>query len=138
MQFDKAHKREANDDDRILPLINIVFLLLIFFMIAGQLSASDPFHVSPPASISETKVENNKLVLLVGSDGQLAFDGKVLANENALKQTIKTQSGDLKAPQVWLKVDGQADADKMVMIMEWLRDADLKSVKLLTVAHNKQ
>ncbi|MCG8693196.1 MAG: biopolymer transporter ExbD, partial [Minwuiales bacterium] len=52
-----------SDDDRILPLINVVFLLLIFFMLAGRLSAGDPFRVDPPASVSADPAEQRDLVV---------------------------------------------------------------------------
>ena len=40
--FRSQPRSGRSEDDRILPLINVVFLLLIFFMLAGKLSASDP------------------------------------------------------------------------------------------------
>lgn len=36
----------------MLPLVNIVFLLLIFFMMAGAVSAPEPLKVQPPRSWS--------------------------------------------------------------------------------------
>ena len=51
MRFEPPRPR--NEDERILPLINVVFLLLIFFMLAGRLSASDPFQVEPPRSSAD-------------------------------------------------------------------------------------
>ena len=34
-------KRVFGNDDNLVPLINIIFLLLIFFMVAGNITASD-------------------------------------------------------------------------------------------------
>ena len=47
--------RALDSDAGILPLINVVFLLLIFFMIAGQLAEQAPFEVEPPASDAEAE-----------------------------------------------------------------------------------
>ena len=41
-------KRPRSTEDNILPLINVVFLLLIFFMLAGVLTQSPPFSLTPP------------------------------------------------------------------------------------------
>ena len=38
------------DDERLLPLINVVFLLLVYFMLAGALSSPAAFRVDPPKS----------------------------------------------------------------------------------------
>lgn len=132
MRFENPSPRGKNDDERILPLINVVFLLLIFFMIAGELSATDPFHVSPPASVSENKLDNKELIILVGNDGQLAIDGETM-DEAAFQAAIEQKASLESPPLIWLKVDGQAEADRMVVVMEWLRDAGLENLKLLTL-----
>jgi biopolymer transport protein ExbD len=58
----------------MLPLINIVFLLLIFFMIAGSLQKLGPFEVDPPASqIAEARPEET-IVLWFGKSGPSVVD----------------------------------------------------------------
>ena len=54
MRFEPPRPR--NDEERILPLVNVVLLLLIFFMLAGRLAASDPFEIAPPRSASPKPV----------------------------------------------------------------------------------
>jgi biopolymer transport protein ExbD len=60
--------RPKSDDERILPLINVVFLLLIFFMLAGKLASSDPFEIAPPRSDSAGGVESREILVLIGAD----------------------------------------------------------------------
>lgn len=126
--------RPRNDDERILPLINVVFLLLIFFMLAGKLSASDPFEVAPPRSASEASVDARELVIALGPQGQLAFDG-VMLDEASLAQAVgdRLTQEDAPVPRIWLKADGQADATRLIAIMETLRSAGVERLKLLTV-----
>ena len=45
----------ASIDDRIMPLINIVFLLLIFFLVAGAIREVEPVEVDPPRSLVEAE-----------------------------------------------------------------------------------
>tara|TARA_B100000513_G_scaffold148416_1_gene69079 strand:+ start:765 stop:1178 length:414 start_codon:yes stop_codon:yes gene_type:complete len=131
MSFQNKARRTTSDDDRILPLINVVFLLLIFFMLAGHLAATDPFNVEPPTSLSETEPEKSPHVVLIGGDGQLAYDGKVLEQE-ALVQAL-TAEVDGGAVDFQLKADGGAAAVRMVEIMELMRQAGVKKVRVLTV-----
>lgn len=124
--------RPKNDDERILPLINVVFLLLIFFMLTGRLATTDPFQIEPPRSAAEGATEAQEAVILVGADGRLALDGEMM-DEPALKQAVGVL---LKAdPDVLirLKADGRAEAAEVVGIMELLRDAGAERLKLLTV-----
>ena len=66
----RSPRPPRNDEERILPLINIVFLLLIFFMVAGRLAASDPFPIVPPHSSSEGMVDTRDLAVFVAADGR--------------------------------------------------------------------
>ncbi len=124
-----AARRPKDDDQPILPLINVVFLLLIFFMIVGHLAAADPFHIEPPTSVSETEPGGQDHLILVGADGRVAFDGTVM-DDAALAAAL---GGDGEQGQFRLKADGGADAVRLVEIMELMRGAGIEKVHLLTV-----
>ncbi|MCG8695644.1 MAG: biopolymer transporter ExbD, partial [Minwuiales bacterium] len=116
----------------ILPLINVVFLLLIFFMLAGRLSAGDPFRVDPPASVSADPAEQRDLVVLVGADGRLALDGAVV-DKAGLLTGVTQRLGDGGESLVRVKADAAAEALAVVEVMEVLRDAGVERLRLLTV-----
>jgi len=124
--------RPRNDDERILPLINVVFLLLIFFMIAGQLSATDAFQVEPAESASEGEPEREDALVLVGQDGRLALDGEEL-EAGALEAALRERVDERPGLRVRLKADGRAAATKVVAVMERLRAAGIKRLHLLTI-----
>jgi biopolymer transport protein ExbD len=122
--------------DSLLPLINVVFLLLIFFMLMGALNAVDLFDIEPPTSASASETTLDKSVVLVGADGRLAYlDGEL--DDDALTQTV----GDiLKAkPNTLfrLKADGAAPAARVIEVMELLKAAGAERVLLLTLAPGK-
>ena len=52
----------------MLPLINVVFLLLIFFLLAGRLAATDPFPVEAPHALSGERIGGHDMVVHVGAD----------------------------------------------------------------------
>lgn len=124
--------RPRNDDDRILPLINVVFLLMIFFMLAGRISALDPFQVEPPHSASAGGNEHQETLVLVGADGRLALDGVVMdeaAFAAAMTKWVKANQGG----RVRLKADGRTDATRVVAVMETLRKAGVEKLRLMTL-----
>lgn len=123
--------RRVSDDERILPLINIVFLLLIFFMVAGQLAASDRFVIEPPSSVSESKPAG-RVTVLVGTDQRLAVDGERVVMD-MLSDTVSTMLDGGSDRQVRVKADGRVPALRVVAIMEKLRDAGAEGIELLTV-----
>jgi len=127
-----APPRPRNDDERILPLINVVFLLLIFFMLTGTLSAIDPLQVDPPLSASEGTAKTRELVVVMAPDGRLAVDG-TLIDSGTLPLAIIKRTKDGIAPIVWLKADGRTESLDVIGVMNELRDAGVTRLKLLTL-----
>jgi biopolymer transport protein ExbD len=127
-----APPRPRRDEERILPLINVVFLLLIFFMVAGRFTLSDPWHIEPPRSASEGIAQARELVVMVGADGRLALDG-VEMDDAGLEDALRARLGDTEPSMVRLKADGRVEATRVVGVMELLRDAGASRLRLLTL-----
>ncbi len=124
-------RRPRNDEERVLPLINVVFLLLIFFMLAGRLTGSDVFPVSPPQSASEGAPGPREMLVLVGEDGRVAINGDIVVEEQLLSRLAAevAAEGELR---VQLKGDARVAATRVVEVMEQLREAGVERLRLLT------
>jgi len=131
--------RKADAEEGILPLINVVFLLLIFFMLAGRLTAAAPFDVAPPESAAAgapQAAEDDRpqeTVIWLAADGRLALDGAVL-DAAALKAQLAERLAADPATPVHLKADGEAEATAVVAVMESLRDAGVRRLQLFAQA----
>lgn len=71
MQF-SAPRPQRRHRENIVPMINVVFLLLIFFLMTAQIAPPEPFTVTPPGSSSEVQAEGRD-ILFVAADGVLAY-----------------------------------------------------------------
>ncbi|TVS00541.1 MAG: biopolymer transporter ExbD [Rhodospirillales bacterium] len=127
----RKQRAKSNLDDRILPLINVVFLLLIFFMLAGRLAAPDPFDVVPPHSVSRGEAPPRHAMILIGADGRLALDGVVMAPPE-LQAAVADHMATDGTARVRLKADSRAEAVAVVAVMALLRDAGVEHLTLLT------
>jgi biopolymer transport protein ExbD len=125
----------------VVPLINIVFLLLIFFMLAGSLRSVEPFAVElPKASSSEhepqgkegekqqqQKGEEEASVLFVGANGELALDGRRL-DEDALVASLSARSG---GDSLQLHADARIPARRFLPLLDRLRGAGVTELELV-------
>lgn len=138
MQFRRGARR-PDAEAGILPLINVVFLLLIFFMLAGRLTLAAPFSVAPPLSREAGAPERpgpqapREAVVLVAADGRLALNGRPLES-GALTAAVAAQLAAQPALPVSLKADGNAEAVAVVAVMEALRDAGVRRLQLFAQA----
>ncbi|MGF1553318.1 MAG: ExbD/TolR family protein [Paracoccaceae bacterium] len=119
--------RRQDDEERVLPLVNIVFLLLIFFMLAGRLAPSDPFEVEPARSERAERAEERPSTLLVGTGGRLALDGAVV-DEAALIGRLAGAS----ARRLVVRADARVEADRLVRLFGRLRGVGVAAIELQT------
>lgn len=125
MRLPDPPKRRGGEN--VIPLINVVFLLLIFFMIAGSLGRTDLFRVEPPESVSKAPLPAEARRLLMAADGRLALDGSRVR----LAELGRLLDGT-DAP-VEIKADAGAPAVRLLDVLETLRGAGIGEVELVTV-----
>ncbi len=128
MRFATPPRR--TETENTLPLINVVFLLLIFFMVAGRLGESDPFLVTPPFSSSEVPPGERDLVVHIDAEGCIALEGRPVTVEELADEVERLLP---EGGAVRLKADGAAEVGTVVAAMEALRDAGIERLHLLTV-----
>ena len=142
MQF-KRRARKADPEAGILPLINVVFLLLIFFMLAGRLIQAAPFSVEPPVSAEAGAAPGpgaerpRQATVLLAADGRVALNGRPL-DPAALQEAVAEQLAQQPDLPVNLKADGDAEASAVVEVMEQLRDAGVRRLQLFAQARPAQ
>ena len=123
---------QGEEPDNILPLVNVVFLLLIFFMLTGAIHAVEYFDVTPPVSTSKEIVLVNETVILVNADGRLSIDGKEV---DAIDLQLSVSDKLARQPEleIRLKADGDVDAVTVVEVMELLEAVGVRHLNLLTL-----
>ena len=72
----------------LIPLINIIFLMLIFFMLAGTITKIDPYKIKIPESIIKNDPLTPFLTIIVKKNGEIFIDSK-----NRLSNNIFSKSG---------------------------------------------
>lgn len=75
--------------ETIITLIDVVFFLLVFFMLVGRMDATSPFDLSPPISINGEALPAGGVTVSLAIDGRLALDGV----ENSRGEIIERLSG---------------------------------------------
>ncbi|WP_421708779.1 ExbD/TolR family protein [Algihabitans sp.] len=116
----------------LTPLIDVIFVVLIFFMLAGRLAAPDAFAITPPSSSSERSPEARQILVLLGADGRLGFEGDVVSDE-ALTRLIAQRLAGPEVIPVRLKADGRSDANRVITVLNLLEGAGVERLVLLTL-----
>ncbi len=76
MALNIARRKRTGDDEDIpmAPMIDCVFLLLIFFMVSAVMRVPPPFTVTLPDSATQHEFTRKKYNLFINSDGRISID----------------------------------------------------------------
>ena len=59
--------------ESVTPMINVVFLLLIFFLMTATIAPPEPFEIAPPQAQAEPASTETPDTLHLAADGRMAF-----------------------------------------------------------------
>lgn len=128
-------QRDAQTDDGVIPLINVVFLMLIFFMVAGQIQKSDPIKITPPESINETRAQTEpNALILVGLDGRFYLGDEVITLTDIAPRlnALFEAAPDKQSFWVQVKADGALSIDQLSPVFTQIRQSGLTKVSVAT------
>ncbi len=123
--------RERQELVQLTALIDCVFILLVFFMLAGSIRPTDAFPVEVAASRAQVFGDEREAVILIRPDGAVALGDRAMTRPDLLASIaalVKARPDAL----VQMKADGDTDADLVIGLMEDLREAGVGYLVLLT------
>ncbi len=111
-------RREKRKDTalQMAPMIDCVFLLLIFFMVATVMRIPPPFQVELPDSKERQEFPRKKFNLNISADGQMAIDDQVIPNLDEL--SVFLNKNQTKIQTLIIKADKNAKHGVVIDVME--------------------
>ena len=140
MQFSEPPRRHPPES--IVPMINVVFLLLIFFLMTAQIAPPDPIEVTPPSATQALDPAEGEFTLYLGVQGDLAF-GEALGEDDALaalqaaKEAYCADGGcsdTVPPPPLILRADADVSGATLAALMPRLAQAGFAEIQLVTVS----
>jgi biopolymer transport protein ExbD len=122
-------RRRGTSDDNMIPLINIVFLLLIFFMVASQIDAFRPADVALPEMDEREKATVTDLTIVVAASGDIFIDEQGVSLQQ-LGQWIEAQHDALAETKMTLQADKQVTSAALSPVLAILREQGISDVTL--------
>lgn len=116
----------------LTPLIDIVFLLLVFFMLTAHFVKDQSLDIAlPEANSASNQQDQGSLEITINNNGEISIDNKTIAagqlNE-VLQQILQGRSNK----QVILRGDKNSKLDLTVKVMDAARKAGAESLDIIT------
>lgn len=114
------------------PLIDIVFLLLVFFMLTAHFVEPKQLEIQLPTSSTGDDISELKTVLVSIDQNGIYYIDREAVHENVIEARLKSlhqQSPDLI---VQFQADQQSRYDKIIYVIDIIRRAGINNLELMT------
>ncbi len=119
----------------LTPLIDVVFLLLIFFMVTTTFTRETLLQVNLPEAEAETQsTQTERLEIVVSRDGSFTLNGQTLVNgkfETLLRGLELESKGNLNLPVI-IVADSEATHQSVVTAMDAIGQAGFARLSIAT------
>ena len=128
------HPRSEDVTINLTPMIDIVFLLVIFFMVASKFSeAESRIEVNVPSvgqmrSIARVPDER---VVGIGTDGTITLDESPMTLAE-LTETLRTEHANYPGMKVAVRGEASGSVQQMVEVLHAVRVAGVEQIGIAT------
>ena len=129
-----SSKIEEDVNINLTPLIDVVFLLLIFFMVSTTFDTTSQLKIKlPEASQDQAFTPPQKLNLLIDAKGNFFLNSRELTNNKSatLKAALQRAMADGKLPVV-IQSDADSPVQSLVTAMDVVGQLGLSQVSIAT------
>tara|TARA_R110001599_G_scaffold77606_2_gene211516 strand:- start:434 stop:868 length:435 start_codon:yes stop_codon:yes gene_type:complete len=130
-------KRAEEVNVNLTPLIDVVFLLLIFFMVSTTFTRETQLKLDLPQAASGERVENRniqQLELTISATGEMELNDKALLNPGLsnLKAALQKESGGDNMLPVVITADAQTPHQWVITAMDAAGQLGFSRLRLTT------
>jgi biopolymer transport protein ExbD len=135
MGFLNKQREEPRLD--MTPMVDVVFLLLIFFMISTTFVESPGISIKLPESSSQTiDREPKEIKVYLSQEGDI-YHGEKKISIDDFKNLLFEHQADAKQTTVLLLADQESRHGKVVILMDLARDAGFTKLAIATEQRKK-
>jgi len=112
----RRRDKERDEDIPMAPMIDCVFLLLIFFMVSAIMRVPPPFSVSLPESATKHEFPRKKFNIFISPSGRLSVDDQEMLTLEDLDLFLAANEN--KISTLIIKADKRAEHGTVIDVME--------------------
>jgi biopolymer transport protein ExbD len=131
-------KRQDNVEIGLAPLIDVVFILLLFFVVTTTFTRETQLQVDLPEAVSGTPPQASELKpleVVIGADGSFSVNGKALVKNdlNSLMTSLQRESeGDSSLP-LTISADSKTPHQAVITAMDAAGKLGFAHLRITTV-----
>jgi len=117
----------------ITPLVDVVFLMLIFFMVSTSFNVASSLKLELPSSkTSAQETDVKQVTVSINAKGELFVQNEMVEDDKLRSRILNFTKGDTNKPVV-VRADADARHKRVVLVLDTLRDLGISKVGIATI-----
>jgi len=130
-RFGAGERAPDNSEINISPLIDVVFILLIFFIVTTVFVEETGLELDKPRAASQQDLEKNSILIGVARDGRVFHGGREVGVGGV--RSVVTRLLEQKTMPVIIQADRATPTESTVAVLDEAKLAGAASVFVSTI-----
>ena len=124
----KSGQEEAGEID-LTPMLDVVFILLIFFIVTSVFVTEAGIEVIKPEASTVEDTSGDLILIAIGPSGDIWIDGDQI-DPRFIRSRFELRLADAPNSAIVIQADQNADNEQVMLILEAARDANIDDVSI--------
>ena len=120
---------EEAEEPNITPMLDVVFILLIFFIVTANFIKDPGLEINSPDSETAEITENAAILIAIGPAGEIYMDGRRIDVRQVKANVIRLMAENPQGAVV-MQADEKATAEKIIAVMDEVREAGVIDISI--------
>ena len=128
--LDDIHADEEENEINLTPMLDVVFIMLIFFIVTASFIKEAGIDVNrPDAPVTESKPENANILVVINANDEIWIDRRLI-DPRALRANIERLHAENPQGSVVIRADKASTNKMLVTVMDSSRNAGVYNISI--------
>ena len=128
-QFFNQAQAEEESEINITPMLDVVFIMLIFFIVTATFVKEAGIEVNRPDAATATKAENANILIAIGANNDIWIDRRMI-DIRSVRPNIERLHAENPQGSVVIQADKESKTDTLIQVMDASRQAGVFNVSI--------
>ena len=128
--LDDIHVDEEENEINLTPMLDVVFIMLIFFIVTASFIKEAGIDVNrPDAPMTESKPEDANILVLINANDEIWIDRRLI-DTRAVRANIERMHAENPDGSVVIQANNKSSNKMLVEVMDSARQAGVYSISI--------
>ena len=128
--LDDIHVEEDENEINLTPMLDVVFIMLIFFIVTASFIKESGIDVNrPDAPVTESKPEDANILVMISANDEIWIDRRLI-DPRAVRANIERMHAENPKGSVVIQADRKSTNKMLVSVMDSSRSAGVYSISI--------